>query len=311
MAFAGPAGLARSYPSPADLKAEAAKLSINRIVQAVMALPPKVSPKSAAEQAAELSPEVVSLLIVALCQMLQTLAREVEIEREQMLDAQSALTEVLQRVVAQDASWTQQQSSLQGQERAIKELAVANARLRTQLLASRRRPRAAAGKATDEAAALEVGCDVRNDAHNLYLGAAEQPASEAEECLLVSGASKPRCRRSDGPALVHSAATVEMASMPALGHGVFAACGALHSLDRRTRQHRADSTAVRPGVPLESSLEELHLNRCTSPPPFKPRTPPAPSPPRCEVSCGVAAIRPSSYNQSDPEPTLNPCLEPK
>ena len=116
-----------------------------------MAMPPKASPKSAAEQAAELSPEDVSLLIVKLCQMLQTLVREVEIEREQMLDAQSALTEVLQRVVAQDASWTQQQSSLQGQEAAIKELAVANARLRTQLLPRRRRPRAAAGKAQPSA----------------------------------------------------------------------------------------------------------------------------------------------------------------
>ena len=286
MSFSGPGGRARSLPSPADAKAEAAKLSVNRILQAVMAMPPKASPKSAAEQAAELSPEVVSLLIVALCQMLQTLVREVETEREQMLDAQSALTEVLQRVVAQDASWTQQQSSLQAQERAIKELAVANARLRTQLLASRRRPRAAAGKAqpsTDEAVALEVGCDDTH--HNLYL----QPASEAER-LLISGASKPRCRRSDGPALAHGVAAVEAASMPALGHGVFAARGALHSLDRRTRQHRADPTPVRPGAPLESSLEELHLNRCillekSNRPRAAPR--PAPSgpssPPRCEA----------------------------
>ena len=293
MSFSGPGGRARSLPSPADAKAEAAKLSVNRILQAVMAMPPKASPKSAAEQAAELSPEVVSLLIVALCQMLQTLVREVETEREQMLDAQSALTEVLQRVVAQDTSWTQQQSSLQAQERAIKELAVANARLRTQLLASRRRPRAAVGKAqpsTDEAVALEVGCDVREDTHrNLYLGAAEQPASEAER-LLISGASKPRCRRSDGPALAHGVAAVEAASMPALGHGVFAARGALHSLDRRTRQHRADPTPVRPGAPLESSLEELHLNRCillekSNRPRAAPR--PAPSgpssPPRCEA----------------------------
>ena len=293
MSFSGPGGRARSLPSPADAKAEAAKLSVNQILQAVMAMPPKASPKSAAEQAAELSPEVVSLLIVALCQMLQTLVREVETEREQMLDAQSALTEVLQRVVAQDTSWTQQQSSLQAQERAIKELAVANARLRTQLLASRRRPRAAAGKAqpsTDEAVALEVGCDVREDTHhNLYLGAAEQPASEAER-LLISGASKPRCRRSDGPALAHGAAAVEAASMPALGHGVFAARGALHSLDRRTRQHRADPTPMRPGAPLESSLEELHLNRCillekSNRPHPVPR--PAPSglssPPRCEA----------------------------
>ena len=263
MSFSGP-GRARGLPSPADAKTEATKLSVNGILQAVMALPPKVSPKSAAEQAAELSPEVVSLLIVALCQMLQTLVREVEIEREQMLDAQSALTEVLQRVVAQDASWTQQQSELRGQERAIKELAVANARLRTQLLASRRRPRAAAGKAqpsADAAAALEAGCDVREDTlHNLYLGAAEQPASEAER-LLISGASKARCRRTDGPALAHGATAVE-ASMPALGHGVFAARGALHSLDCRTRQHRADPTPVRPGASLEPSLEALHLNRC-------------------------------------------------
>ena len=105
--LSGPGGLVRSLPSPADAQTEAAKLSVNRILQAVMAMPPKASPKSAAEQATELSPEVVSLLIVALCQMLQTLVREVEIEREQMLDAQSALTDVLQRVVAQDASWTQ------------------------------------------------------------------------------------------------------------------------------------------------------------------------------------------------------------
>ena len=261
--FSGPGGLVRSLPStsPGDAQAEA---SVNRIIQAVMAMPPKASPKSAAEQAAELSPEDVSLLIVKLCQMLQTLVREVEIEREQMLDAQSALTEVLQRVVAQDASWTQQQSSLQGQEAAIKELAVANARLRTQLLPRRRRPRAAAGKAqpsANEAASLEVGCDVREDTHNLYLGAAEQPALEAER-LLISGASKPRCRRSDGPALAHGATAFEAASMPALGHGVFAARGALHSLERRTRQHRADPTPVRPGAPLESSLEELHLKRC-------------------------------------------------
>ena len=293
MSFSGPGGRARSLPSPADAKAEAAKLSVNGILQAVMAMPPKASPKSAAEQAAELSPEVVSLLIVALCQMLQTLVREVETEREQMLDAQSALTEVLQRVVAQDTSWTQQQSSLQAQERAIKELAVANARLRTQLLASRRRPRAAAGKAqpsTDEAVALEVGCDVREDTHhNLYLGAAEQPASEAER-LLISGASKPRCRRSDGPALAHGAAAVEAASMPALGHGVFAARGALHSLDRRTRQHRADPTPVRPGAPLETLLEELHLNRCilleksNRPHPVPRPAPLGPSsPPRCEA----------------------------
>ena len=296
MSFSGPGGRARSLPSPADAKAEAAKLSVNLILQAVMAMPPKASPKSAAEQAAELSPEVVSLLIVALCQMLQTLVREVETEREQMLDAQSALTEVLQRVVAQDASWTQQQSSLQGQERAIKELAVANARLRTQLLASRRRPRAAAGKAqpsTDEAVALEVGCDVREDTHhNLYLGAAEQPASE-EERLLISGASKPRCRRSDGPALAHGAAAVEAASMPALGHGVFAARGALHSLDRRTRQHRTDPTPVGPGAPLESSLEELHLNRCilfeksNRPHPAPRPAPPGPTfPPTCEADRG-------------------------
>ena len=302
MSFSGP-GRARGLPSPADAKTEATKLSVNGILQAVMALPPKVSPKSAAEQAAELSPEVVSLLIVALCQMLQTLVREVEIEREQMLDAQSALTEVLQRVVAQDASWTQQQSELRGQERAIKELAVANARLRTQLLASRRRPRAAAGKAqpsADAAAALEAGCDVREDTlHNLYLGAAEQPASEAER-LLISGASKPRCRRSDGPALAHAAAAVEVACVPALGHGVFAARGALHSLDRRTRQHRADPTPVRPGAPLESSPEELHLNRYiflekSSRPHTAPHpAPPEPSsPPRCEAGRGSIG-RPSS-----------------
>ena len=291
--LSGPGGLERSLPSPADAQAEA---SVNRILQAVMAMPPKASPKSAAEQAAELSPEDVSLLIVKLCQMLQTLVREVEIEREQMLDAQSALTEVLQRVVAQDASWTQQQSSLQGQDRAIKELAVANARLRTQLLASRRRPRAAAGKAqpsANEAASLEVGCDVR-DTHNLYLGAAEQPASEAER-LLISGASKPRCRRSDGPALAHGATAFEAASMPALGHGVFAARGALHSLERRTRQHRADPTPERPDAPFRSSLqeEELHLKRCiflenSNHPHPAPRPAPARafSPIRCEPGRG-------------------------
>ena len=262
-----------------------------------MAMPPKASPKSAAEQAAELSPEDVSLLIVKLCQMLQTLVREVEIEREQMLDAQSALTEVLQRVVAQDASWTQQQSSLQGQEAAIKELAVANARLRTQLLPRRRRPRAAAGKAqpsANEAASLEVGCDVREDTHNLYLGAAEQPALEAER-LLISGASKPRCRRSDGPALAHGATAFEAASMPALGHGVFAARGALHSLERRTRQHRADPTPARPDAPFMSSPqeEELHLKRCiflenSNHPHPAPRLAPARdfSPIRCEAGRG-------------------------
>ena len=80
-----------------------------------------------------------------------------------MLDAQSALTEVLQRVVAQDASWTQQQSELRGQERAIKELAVANARLRTQLLASRRRPRAAAGVVA--AHLPDPGVDRRDEGH--------------------------------------------------------------------------------------------------------------------------------------------------
>ena len=297
--FSGPGGLVRSLPStsPGDAQAEAAKLSVNRILQAVMAMPPKASPKSAAEQAAELSPEDVSLLIVKLCQMLQTLVREVEIEREQMLDAQSALTEVLQRVVAQDASWTQQQSSLQGQEAAIKELAVANARLRTQLLPRRRRPRAAAGKAqpsANEAASLEVGCDVREDTHNLYLGAAEQPAPEAER-LLISGASKPRCRRSDGPALAHGATAFEAASMPALGHGVFAARGALHSLERRTRQHRADPTPARPDAPFTSSPqeEELHLKRCiflenSNHPHPAPRPAPARafSPIRCEAGRG-------------------------
>ena len=74
---------------------------VERLVTEVTAFPPKVSPEDVATQASIQPPEVVSSLIVALCQMLQTLAREVEVEREQLLDAQSALTEVLQRVVTQ------------------------------------------------------------------------------------------------------------------------------------------------------------------------------------------------------------------
>ena len=202
-----PSSVPQRPPSPAAVAAEA--MLIERIVSEVTAIPPKAMPSDVAEAAAVLPPPVLSSLIVALCQMLQTLAREVEVEREQLIDAQTALTEVLQRVVRQDEAWTEQHESLQGKERAIKELAVANARLRSQLLVSRRRTRPG-GKmqlSAEEAAAVEVGShgwSVHEDAQQkLWLVADPEAPPEPSEAggLSVTGASKPVSRRSDGPAL--------------------------------------------------------------------------------------------------------------
>ena len=71
---------------------------VERIVTQVTALPPQASPEEVALRAESMPRPAVGLLVVSLCRMLQSLVREVEVEREQLLDAQSALTELVQRL---------------------------------------------------------------------------------------------------------------------------------------------------------------------------------------------------------------------
>ena len=220
---------------------------VERIVTQVTALPPQASPEEVALRAESMPRPAVGLLVVSLCRMLQSLVREVEVEREQLLDAQSALTELVQRLQRQDRTWTQQDESLKRQDRVVRELASSNAKLRAELLGCRRRPRTgSSGRvqlSADEAATLAAGrhdWSVREDAQQRLWLVADPGALEAEEAatrggLLVAGASKPCSRRSDTTAVSGSPVPI------ARGHGVLGVRGALHSLERKTRQHRAES----------------------------------------------------------------------
>lgn len=242
------AGSAAAEGAPSKQSSASAEALVERIVTQVTALPPQASPEEVALRAESMPRPAVGLLVASLCRMIQSLVREVEVEREQLLDAQSALTEVVQRLQRQDRTWTQQDESLKRQDRVVRELASSNAKLRAELLACRRRPRSSSSSGrvqltAGEAATLAAGrhdWSVREDAQQRLWLVADPGALEAEEAavrggLLVAGASKPCSRRSDTSAVSGSPVPI------ARGHGVLAARGALHSLERKTRQHRAES----------------------------------------------------------------------
>ena len=64
--------------------------------------------------------------VVRLCGLVHALVNEVEAEREQLLDAQGSLAEVVQRLVRQDEAWKDRNGHLEVQERAIR-VATSNA----------------------------------------------------------------------------------------------------------------------------------------------------------------------------------------
>ena len=198
-------------------------------------------------------------LVVRLCGLVHALVNEVEAEREQLLDAQGSLAEVVQRLVRQDEAWKDRNGHLEVQERAIRELATSNAKLRTTLMRQQRtpvhRPHSAAAKQQQRGGGgggggrwqlgeLEAAAAARpphtwqlqldsSDAHWLVsspvpvegrTGArATPPPPDDDPKLRVYGAPKFCARRSDTEALPPSS----------FGHGALSSRGVISLINRR------------------------------------------------------------------------------
>ena len=141
---------ARKSPTPQSPARRRRAASIDALLAGVSAFPPTIGPHEVWDRHQEMDTEEQRGLVVRLCGLVHALVNEVEAEREQLLDAQGSLAEVVQRLVRQDEAWKDRNGHLEVQERAIRELATSNAKLRTTLMRQQRtpvhRPHSAAAK---------------------------------------------------------------------------------------------------------------------------------------------------------------------
>ena len=141
---------ARKSPTPQSPARRRRAASIDELLAGVSAFPPTIGPHEVWDRHQEMDTEEQRGLVVRLCGLVHALVNEVEAEREQLLDAQGSLAEVVQRLVRQDEAWKDRNGHLEVQERAIRELATSNAKLRTTLMRQQRtpvhRPHSAAAK---------------------------------------------------------------------------------------------------------------------------------------------------------------------
>ena len=243
----------------ASLETAAHDAAIDALVSGVSACPPVLSPHDASVRCADLPPAAQQLLVFRLSSLLQTVVYEVEAERERLLDAQSALYEVMQRVVSQDAAREQQASALLASQRALATLTHAHAKLQSRHLRCRHgRDGRAQPRGAEEAV---VGADASSwvtsvdSAGDLWLvsdgtsapvpqfkveGSAKLRAARVAGAAVRDGPSPPTARPAVGvrPA---SAQPVRQRGFAAgaCGHGVFGPRGTHHSLERQTRARRA------------------------------------------------------------------------
>ena len=120
-------------------------VAVHDLLARLSSFPPVAEPEEAAsflEQGHALSAS--KLLVSTLARLVQTLVIEVEAGRSALLDSQTALASVLNRMQYQHANFTTAQQSAETMERSVTELAQANARLRYQLI--KRHPLQRAGR---------------------------------------------------------------------------------------------------------------------------------------------------------------------
>ena len=130
------AALAEDIPlDPAVATSQKSKDAVAQLVAAAAALPPRCTPDEAADTSSHFPASAQRLLISSLVQLVQTLVREVESGRAELLDAQAALASVLRRTQHQDANCSALRMSAESMEHAVNELASTNVSLRYQLLA--------------------------------------------------------------------------------------------------------------------------------------------------------------------------------
>jgi len=283
-----------------------------QLVQRASAHPPSLSPEQVAQAAVALGADAHRTLTLKFVELVQALVLEVEVGREQLLDAQESLAHVMRKMVEQEAACVSADAVRLGQEKALTELARVNARLQSQQLRSRRARGGRSLPSAAESLALEVdptdweaALDDRQQAWLVAKSSSSAPPSASD--LQVSGAAK---------ALV---STASPAPRSGVQRAVLASRGSAQIVQaletyvcehskRSTASHSKSETALcQPSCRPHAHRSELFHTRGAEPStPNKPAAQSAKGS-RRHARMGAALTTPASYlHQFSLTPTYNP-----